>query len=222
MEVEADITFNKVDRNGIPTKVGIPQVTGSTIMKTKELVSILEDLDWYCSKDEVGDYFCNKEYGPIQVQVIPAVGKRTDHFRVSLMPSVSTKEFSSAIAFIFNDKKDYAPIAVSNEPPSKIVDLTRDDVVCLADAAVSWAKSQSIEQGLEAYRNLPTDSKGASPLRHLAALAITGHCGQLTSYQCSFAQGDRLGFVPYITKEMIDRAVDLAKNKWKLKEPSSQ
>ena len=48
------------------------------------------------------------------------------------------------------------------------------------------------------------------PMRHLAALALAGDVAKLKSYQASFEAGDRLGFVPYITKDYIDRAVALA------------
>lgn len=65
---------------------------------------------------------------------------------------------------------------------------------------------------MAAYRALPTDSKGARPLRHLAALAITGDIGRLAKYQRRFEQGDRLGFVPYITAEMLERALLLAQD----------
>ncbi|WP_414858990.1 DUF6990 domain-containing protein [Pseudomonas aeruginosa] len=63
-----------------------------------------------------------------------------------------------------------------------------------------------------AYRALPTNSKGAMPLRNLAALAIAGDVSCLANYQFSFEQGDRLGFVPYITQDMIERALLIARN----------
>ncbi len=51
------------------------------------------------------------------------------------------------------------------------------------------------------------------PLRHLAALAIAGDVERLNSYKNSFEKGDRLGFVPYITVDMIDRAILIAQKK---------
>ncbi|MFV9439627.1 DUF6990 domain-containing protein [Pseudomonas aeruginosa] len=50
------------------------------------------------------------------------------------------------------------------------------------------------------------------PLRHLAALAIAGDVSCLANSQFSFEQGDRLGFVPYITQDMIERALLIARN----------
>lgn len=65
-------------------------------MTEKEACFILQAEGWSCRKDELGDYFCITFLGDIQVQIIPAIGKRSDHFSVSLMPSVSLKGFSDA------------------------------------------------------------------------------------------------------------------------------
>lgn len=72
--------------------------------------------------------------------------------------------------------------------------------------------SSDIDAGLAVYKALPTNSKGAMPLQHLAALALARDVSCLLRYQKSFEQGDRLGFVPYIGPEMIDRALQLAQS----------
>ncbi|MGY2339116.1 DUF6990 domain-containing protein [Pseudomonas sp. SDO5532_S415] len=180
-------------------------------MKEKDVVSILKAQGWVCSKDEVGNYFCVTDIGGVKVQVIPSVGERPDHFRVSLIPSVSTEEFSETVAFVQGEGSGYSPVIVSNEPPEKLPDFSGDDVLRMSEKAISWARSQNIESGLMGYRNLPTDAKGAMPLRHLAALAVAGDVERLEGYKKSFDMGDRLGFVPYITASMIDRAILKAK-----------
>ena len=106
--------------------------------------------------------------------------------------------------------RDYSPVILSNELPEKLVSISVEDVLQLSDKAISWARSQNLEAGLATYRGLPTDSKGAMPLRHLAALAIAGDVERLEGYKHSFEKGDRLGFVPYITVDMIDRAILIA------------
>ncbi|OQR32241.1 hypothetical protein BWR15_20275 [Pseudomonas sp. T] len=179
-------------------------------MKEENVVSILKEQGWVCSKDEVGDYFCVTEVGGVQLQVIPSVGKRSDHFRVSLMPSISSKEFSEAVDFILGESSRYTPVVVSNEAPEKLPEFSSDDVIRLSERAMSWARSQSLDAGLAVYRNLSTASKGAMPVRHLAALAIAGDVGCLAGYKESFQKGDRLGFVPYITSSMIERALLVA------------
>ena len=182
-------------------------------MKESDFISILEAQGWICGKDGVGDSFCLFGAGGLEVQIIPSVAVRSDHFRVSLAPSVSIKEFSDVVNFIFGGARGHVPIISNKEPPEKLAALSSDDVQRLSTRVISWARSQSIEAGLTAYRSLPTDAKGAMPLRHLAALAITGDLGRLEDYKKSFETGDRLGFVPYIAADMIDRAVLIAQKK---------
>lgn len=67
------------------------------VMEEESVVSILSEQGWVCSKDEVGDYFCVTDVGGVQLQIIPSVGKRSDHFRVSLISSISSKKFSEAV-----------------------------------------------------------------------------------------------------------------------------
>lgn len=180
-------------------------------MKENEFVSIMKQQGWTCKKDEVGDYFCIIAVGDIQIHVIPFIGKRADHFRVSLDPSISSREFSEAVGFICGKSGYYSPVILSNEPPKKLASLSAEDILQLADEAISWARSQSLEDGLTTYRGLPTNAKGAMPLRHLAALAIAGDVERLEGYKHCFAEGDRLGFVPYITVDMVDRAILIAR-----------
>lgn len=180
-------------------------------MNEKDVASALKEQGWACGRDEAGDYFCIANAGHRQVQVIPYVGRRPDHFLVSLMPSISSEEFSTAVGLILGKRRHYAPVIVSNELPEKLVELSANYVSILSEKAISWAHAQSLEDGLAAYRNLPTDAKGAMPLRHLAALAIAGEVDRLESYRRNFELGDRLGFVTYITTEMFDRAISIAR-----------
>lgn len=180
-------------------------------MEEESVVSILSEQGWVCSKDEVGDYFCVTDVGGVQLQIIPSVGKRSDHFRVSLISSISSKDFSEAVSFILGDGGGCAPIIVRNEMPEKLSSFSSDYVVRASEKAISWARSQSIDEGLTVYRKLSTEAKGAMPIRHLAALAIAGDIGRLEEYKKSFEKGDRLGFVPYITSDMIERTLMIAK-----------
>jgi hypothetical protein len=179
-------------------------------VKEKEAMPILESLGWRAGRDEVGDNFAVITRGEVQLRVIPFIGKRADHFRVAFMASVSTKTFSGAAAFIFGSKNDHEPIIVTGGLEEKFANFSANDVVRLSEDAISWGFSQDIEAGLVACRALQTDAKGAMPLRHLAALAIAGDVQTLSIYQRSFARGDRLNFVPYITADLINRALSLA------------
>lgn len=182
-------------------------------MKIKEILPVFESLGWSCGKDDVGDHFCLMCLEGAQVQIIPTIGKRSGYFRISLSPSVSSEEFTAAAAFILGRDGGHEPIVVSSVMPEKLIELNFEVIVRLSQSVISWASVQDIEKGLAVYRALPTDSKGALPLRHLAALAVAGDVERLAKYQFSFVQGDRLDFVPYVTQEMISRALSLAQDR---------
>jgi hypothetical protein len=180
-------------------------------MNEKSVVSVLKDDGWFCKKDDVGDFYCVKDFSGISVRVIPCVRHFSGKFSISLMPSLSVDAFSQAVRCIFGKGGSYTPLIVGDEGVVDLDEILASDILQLAEQAVSWALAQDIEVGLAAYRNLPTTAKGAMPLRHLAALAVAGDVARLEYYRKSFEQGDRLGFVPYITSEMLDRAIEVAK-----------
>jgi len=179
-------------------------------MNKLELTDALIGLGWRAGKDEVGEFFFTRNIDSVRVQLLPQIAKRPDYFRFSLNPSVSTDDFSAAISLISGEKTDFEPIIVGNEIPKKITQITTHTVHELSDQVIFWARNQNIDQGLEMLRNLPADSKGAFPLRHLAALSLAGDVEILRLYQRSFSAGDRCGFVPYITAQAINRALEIA------------
>lgn len=179
-------------------------------MKERDVAEILKQHGWGCGKDDAGDFFCVMNLDDRRVQIIPSVGRRADHFRVSFMPSVSCARFSEVVGTIYGENKDYVPIIVSGGAPEKLESFGSVDVLRMADEVISWAKCQNINDGLAAYRRLPTDAKGAMPLRHLAALAMNGDIERLRFYKKNFEQGNRLGFVPYVTLTMIAKALEIA------------
>jgi len=179
-------------------------------MNEVELIQVLRSLGWSCGRDEVGDWFCILSVGAVQVQILPTIARRADHCRVSFMPSVSTKDFTAAAAFILDEDKSHVPIVARNLAPLKVTSLPPSDIAVLSGDILSWAVSQDVEKGLDEYRRLPTSSKGSLPLRHLAALAVAGDVERLSEYKGNFNRGDRLGFVPYISECMIDRALTWA------------
>lgn len=179
-------------------------------MNERELCLILQKQGWICNTDEVGDVFCVFSVGNVLIQIIPKIGKRPDHFRVSTSPSVSSREFSEAAGFILGESRDFVPIIVNRDPPEKLDSVCYDDVLRISEKVISWASSQDLTAGLASYRELPTTVKGAMPLRHLAALAIARDIKRLEHYRQSFQKGDRLGFVSYVSLEMIGRAISIA------------
>ncbi|MEX5832987.1 hypothetical protein AB3332_23715 [Ralstonia solanacearum] len=175
-------------------------------------MKIIEGFGWKRQVDEVGDNSFSLDLGDRIVTVMPHVGKRHDHFRISFAPSVTTREFSEMASALMNESDaEHEPISAMLEKPEKVSNFGEGDVDVWLRKIIAWAKSEDIEGGLAKYRALPTDSVGARPMRHIAALALAGDVEKIKGYLCSFKAGNRLGFVPYITESMLDRAIALAK-----------
>lgn len=181
-------------------------------MTEDELTKTVEKLGWKRRVDEVGENYFWLDLGDRIVTVIPYVGKRSDHFRVSFTPSVTTREFSRAVSAINLSDIEHEPISVMLEKTEKVPTLGEAEVRTLLEKVVAWAQSEDLDKGLEIYRALPTDCVGARPMRHVAALALAGDVRKLDGYLSSFKAGDRLGFVSYITESLLDRAIEFAKS----------
>lgn len=187
-------------------------------MKEDQVLEYLESLGWRCARDEVGDAYCRIVVGSIQLQIIPCIEPRRDHVRLSFMSSISTTSFSDCVSKIlgeYGSGGDHEPIISNSGPTLKLDEVTNEYVFNMVRGIADWAEKVDLEQGLTNYRNLPADSKGAFPVRHLAALADAGNVDKLSGYDSSFSRGDRLGFVPYITSDMISRALDMARERVK-------
>lgn len=176
------------------------------------MMQAFKDLGWKTGKDSVGVNTCLYTFDDCNLHAMPVFRKLSNRIEFAADASVSTAPFSKAESEIYGEKNNHEPIIISNYSDFVIEkpEITSDDVRTLSDKMIAWAKAQNIELGLKKYRGLPTDAKGALPVRHLAALALHGDFKKLKHYQAAFEKGDRLDFVPYITLEMIERALNIA------------
>ncbi|MHA6896972.1 DUF6990 domain-containing protein [Ralstonia pseudosolanacearum] len=181
-------------------------------MTENDLMLTVGRLGWKREVDEVGDVSFVLELDDRIVMVMPDLGKRSDHYRVSFSPRVTTHEFVEAISYLTQEREGYDPIFLMREDTRKVASLSEDDVREMLEEVVDWAKSVVLEKGYAAYRNLPTDSVGARPLWHLAALALGREVDKLSGYLANFKSGNRMGFVPYINEGILERAVAFSKN----------
>ena len=180
-------------------------------MKTKEVTEILKGLGWQAYTDEVGDKYTHFRLPDRTAQIIYGVRKFRDDEQLEAMLSLTTEAYSEAGATIGADRGSYTPlIRAWNGLKVRAPEIMEEHVRQISDEAIVWAKDQDLVAGIEANAKLPTDAPGSRPIWHLAALAVSGDVGKLKSYQASFESGDRLGFVPYVTKDYIDRAVAFA------------
>lgn len=188
-----------------------------------DFIGILKDLGWRPGRDEVGDRNVERRLGDIVIHAL--VGRRSTRYAgnpsgvliLGLSPWVTTDALSAAYTLMVSPKKRVSDPCIIDQSGSFVIELPvikREDVVAHSDAVIAWAKSCDIGAGLKALRDLPTNSIGAMPARHLAALAEAGDVETLTRYRDSFAAGDRAGFTcNYITEDYIARALDFAQHR---------
>jgi len=181
-------------------------------MKNKEATEILKAIGWHTSKDEIGDRVAQFTLPDRIVDIIYGVSRATKYQQFSSSLSVSTEVFSLVYSRIGNERYSYAHlIAAWKGLDIRDTEMIRPEHIHQASQqAIEWAKEQDLHKALLEHAALPTSAPGTGPVLHLSALALLGEIEKLKSYQASFEAGDRLGFVPYITKDFIDRAVTIA------------
>lgn len=181
-------------------------------MNTKDATILLKSTGWLVYKDEVGDRYTHFKLPDRTIQIVYGLRKWPDYQEFSSTLSLSSDAFSSACRHIQNDNSTYTPLVRARKGLLfRAPEITKEHIQQAAQEAIEWAKEQDLYQALLNYAALPTDAPGARPIWHLAALALLANIAKLESYQSSFEAGDRLGFVPYISKDYIDRAVAIAR-----------
>jgi hypothetical protein len=180
-------------------------------MKLKDVTSLLKSFGWAAYKDEVGDRYTIYKLPDRTVQIIYGLDRIRDQQKFGSTLSTSTDVFAGACGMIYGDNFGSWPL-ISARPGLDIraPEILEEHVQQASEQAIAWAQSQDLDEALRKHAALPTDAPGTGPILHLASLAILGEVEKLKSYQASFEAGDRLGFVPYVKKDFIDRAVALA------------
>ena len=180
-------------------------------MNTREATKALRALGWSTKTDEVGDKGALFRLPDRIARILYGARTFRDKQDFRAMLSVSTDSFSKAYAEIRGNRSNYSPLIVDWEGIDvEVPEILEEHIREASERSIAWAEAQDLEAGLLAHASRPTDAPGNRPLLHLAALAVTGDVARLKSYRASFEAGDRLGFVPYITGDYIDRAVALA------------
>lgn len=180
-------------------------------MKTKDVAPILKALGWKAFTDEVGDKYTHYDLPDRVVQIIYGVRKAPDHQEFESTLSLSAWPFSKACSTIRGRGGSYSPLVRAwTGIHIRAPEILEEHVRQVSEEAITWAEAQDIDKALRDHAALPANAPGARPIWHLAALALLGDVARLKSYQARFEAGDRLGFVNYVTKDYIDRAVAFA------------
>lgn len=179
-------------------------------MKIKDVVKTLKELGWlpklnlsrYAEK-ALSDRTANFSFRLNDLTVYQT-------FRANF--SIKSKEFTRAVKTIegraeFNDllKIDFHESLYFEE-----VEITKKHIEIACERAIAWATCIDIDERYTELCEIDPSTPGAAGVWHLAALALKGRVDRLAAYQSRFETGDNCGFVNFITKDYIDRAVKLA------------
>ncbi len=178
------------------------------MITNQEAWAYFETKSWARSRDEVGDTLHELELADRTVDVLFDFRKLPKEYLLRASFSMSTPRYLEVSAYIRGRRSGYHIVA-SGKRLSQ-VEFDYSDLDDFSDFLINWAKDVDIEHELAQLCALPTSAPGNRPIRHLAALAVTKDTETLKRYQRAFESGDRLGFVPYIKKDFIDRAVEAA------------
>jgi hypothetical protein len=182
-------------------------------MNKNKIYKQLDLVGWQIETDEAGDKVASFDLSDRKLRIIPDIRRIRGEQQLAVSPTLSTEAFSSMCAKIAANGTSYTPmIRAWKGTKIKVPEIQSEHVVQLSDEAIVWAKQQNLHKALLEHSNLPTNSPGARPIWHLAALAILGDVSKLRSYHSSFTAADRLDFVNYVTLEFIERALEQAEN----------
>ena len=182
------------------------------MITNKQAWAYFESLGWTRSKDEVGDTQHMKMLTDRRVSVLFDFRRLPENYTLRSSFSVSTSEYLETSSYVAGRKEmGYHILARGKTLRQESFDFC--DMENYSDFLISWALETNLEEELKKLRELPTSAPGNAPLRHLSALAVAGDVKTLTMYQAALAKGDRLGFVPYIKEDYIDRALQKAKDR---------
>ena len=183
-------------------------------MNTNEAVAIFKALGWV-AKINV-DRYAEKKIGD-RIVVLGFRFKDLSIYQTfESTPSIKSTHFTNAVKKIEGGRREFNDILKAEfkgRTRLKKDEISEQDIELVCRKAIEWAKSFNIDLRYKELCQLDPSTPGAAGVWHLASLAILGEVERLKFYQASFETGDRLGFVNYITKDYIDRAVALAEGK---------
>jgi hypothetical protein len=184
------------------------QGAADSLESAQQVLDVLRRDGWTVRTWEGGEHAVLAR-DDVLVVVSVALCREGDDWHLLMQRYWSDRLFDATVQAIFPTER-IEPVDFPVTQTHVARSITTADVRSLGEAAILWAVAEQAAGGLERLTQMPTTSVGAFPLRHLAALAVLGRRPQLQSYVAAFHAGDRMGFVPYITTEMVEAALSHA------------
>jgi hypothetical protein len=179
-----------------------------------ELAQAFADRGWRVTRDET-----SQPCGELRVgdRVLLAIlTKRSPVFPFHVGGWVTTDALSVAYTVIFHPRKRVAEsVPLVRSPEISIArEIASDaDIDGACAAWLAFAQEADLEAGMAVLLDKEARPLGSGNAMHLSALAATGGAEVLGRYAEAFAQGDRLGFVNYISAEHIAAALAFAQRR---------
>ena len=103
-------------------------------------------------------------------------------------------------------------MVLKNEKSQTAAQLTLRDAKHGLGEVLDAARKVDLDGLLDDVLKLPTSAPGNAPLRLLAAMACKGKFFDLMEMRNKMKAGHRMGFVPYIQLEHLERALDACRS----------
>lgn len=164
-------------------------------------------------RTEDGEEYWLFEVGDYSVEVEPFEWSNSDEgTTVGIEASVSHREVSSIVNAIVRARPGERQQMLwwqekANVPP---VRRTCEVLAELVGEILRRVTLIDIDAQLRELASTCPDRPSMRQILHLGALAYRGEFPALLEYVDAFGRGKRFNFVPMITKDMVDRAFDIA------------
>lgn len=180
-------------------------------MTTNEIIETFSHLGWTPKKNI--DRYADKDIGDRIVQILFKVKDLGVCQKFEASFSIKSPDFTSAVKEVEGGRSEYNDLLKANFKNKVRIqepEITRSHIEGTCAVAIEWAQSVDINLRYKELSEMDPSTPGAAGVWHLAALALLGNAAKLRTYQASFEGGDRRGFVNFVTKDYIDRAVTIA------------
>lgn len=186
----------------------IPQPQKATLSKS-DIFRLLSDTGWTVvrDKDDGSRYATLTEHDRI-IRVLPTISQSSRGTRIDWRDGICSKNFAKAISIIGARSEAFHPMVLRNGKCQIANQLTLQDVKCGLGELLENARETDLDCLLDDVLKLPTSAPGHAPLRLLAAMVCKGSFFELIEMRDKMKAGDRMGFVPYIQLEHLERALE--------------
>ena len=176
---------------------------------------VFKDLDWEFlpnENKEINRENFTKTISANIVKVDHQLKKLPDGFEIWFYVNRSLEEFDHLLPKILPQSGPGRFILEFTNFVSGIFtrEQYEDELTKLLLEVEEWAKQKTLEVQVKKFCKEIPDKPPTAQKAHILALAYAADFNTLLDYQQTFEKGHRLNFAPVITKDVIDRAVAIA------------